>query len=189
MKWVEPIARRFAQLTARERGGLAALAALASVFATLSAFEWALDAAQMAQAQRDARVEADAAFRRQTNPTFRERVGLAAGQVWRWSIVEASAGSAQARVVSEIESLASQAGLANVVVEPVSETNETRGRMSAVSVTLTADFSWASFLALLDGISAADASYMIDAVEVSGSSGEGGRVSMRVQAPYLRDGG
>ena len=188
MKWIEFISRRFAALSARERGGLALVGALVSLFFAASSFEWALDGAQAAQAQHDARVEAEAALRRQTSPAFRQQVGLAAGHVWRWSVVESSLGAAQARVASEVESLASQAGLANVVVAPVSERVEAASRLSKVSVSLVADFDWSSFLALLDALATADVSYTIADIDVSGAAGQGGRLSVTVQAPFLRDG-
>ncbi len=87
---------KFNSLTERERAGLTALALFAAAALALSAFDSALSAQAEAEAAVHARAVGEAASARADEKSFQEEVALAAGKVWRWSVVEPSAGVARA---------------------------------------------------------------------------------------------
>lgn len=166
-------------LTARERVGLALLAAFAAIAMTLNAFDWAVNSRAEAEAASRARAVAEAASMRADEKAFQEEVALAAGKVWRWSVVEPSAGVAGAEASTQLETLALGAGLTGVSVT-AAEIGETVSRLSAIDLTLSADFDWQSFVSFLRALENSELSFTIMSVEVAAGPPQTMNVGVRV---------
>lgn len=184
--WRE-LLRKLRAATARERAGLALVAAVAALAAALAAFDWAFGAGQAAHNGEAQRGEAAATFTRDSSRAFQERLGAETNKVWRWSIAEASEGVAVAQAMAALEGLAAQAGLGDVLVSTNDAALGAEGAVSSLSLTLNADFDWAGFLRLLQAMEASDLSLTPEAVEVSTNQGEAARLTMSVRAPFLRE--
>ncbi len=184
--WRE-VLRKVRAATARERAGVAFVAAVAALAAALAAFDWALGAGQAVRDDEARRADAAAALSRESSRAFQERLGAETNKVWRWSIVETSEGVALAQAVAALEGLAAQAGLGEVQVATNDVAPSADGAMSSLSLTLTADFDWPSFLGLLQAMEASDLSVTPEAVEVSMTQDQTARLSMSVRAPFLRE--
>ncbi|MEQ1618957.1 MAG: hypothetical protein ABL883_11520 [Terricaulis sp.] len=166
-------------MTARERVGLALLAAFAATALALNAFDWAVNSRADAEAAARARAVAVAASARADEKAFQEEVALAAGKVWRWSVVEPSAGVARAEASTQLETLALGAGLLNVSVA-AAEIEETTSRLSAINLTLSADFDWQSFLNLLRTLENSELSFTVMSVEIAAGAPQTMNVGVRV---------
>lgn len=171
-------------LTARERAGLMILAALAASALALNAFDWALNARAEAEQTARSRAVAVAASARADEKAFQEEVALAAGKVWRWSVVEPSAGVARAEASTQLENLALSVGLANVSVV-AAEVEETANRLNAIDLTLSADFDWQTFLNLLRAMEGSELSFAVRSVEVT--PGPPQSLSVGVRVPYVQE--
>lgn len=184
--WRE-LQRKLRATTARERAGLALMAAVAALAAALATFDWALGAGQEARDGEARRADAAAVLALESSRVFQERLAAETNKVWRWSIVETSEGVALAQAVAALEGLAAQAGLGDVLVTADDLAPREDGAVSSLSLTLNADFDWAGFLRLLQAMEASDLSVTPEAVEVSTNPDEAARLTMRVRAPFLRE--
>ena len=184
--WREAL-RKLRAATARERAGLALMAAMAALAAALWAFDWALGAGQAARDSEARRADAAAALARESSRAFQELLGAETNKVWRWSIVESSQGVALAQAVAALEGMAAQAGLGDVMVTANDLAPGETGAVSSLSLTLNADFDWASFLGLLQAMEASDLSVTPEAIAVSLNQDAGARLAMSVRAPFLRE--
>ncbi len=177
-----------AALSPRERAGVMLVTALASLAAAAATVDWAMDAqdAALDSAVRVAGVEAT--FAREGNRGYKEGVRLAAKAVEDWSIVEASEGVAQARAAGALRILANDAGLSSVVItaNTAASSEEITGEVVPLSMTLSADFTWPGFMALLREIRSSTLVFEAEAVEVNSSDDGAQTFTMTLRAPFLR---
>ena len=174
--------------TPRERAGLALLVAVGVLIAALSAFEWALNAQQHAREADSRRAEIEAAHAGAANAGYQESLALSANKVWRWSVVENSQALARAQANTAFEALALGAGLADVAVNVLDDDAlESPQNVSAIALTLSANFDWASFLAFLQALEASDISFSVEAIEVAAALEQTPRFTLRARAPSLRE--
>lgn len=184
---MNPLAAAFGKLkslTERERAGLAALAAFAASALALNGFDWATDARAQAEAAIRARALAEAASARADEKSFQEEVALAAGKVWRWSVVEPSAGVARAEASSQLENLALGAGLVNVSVS-AAEVPENTNRLSAIELNLSADFDWQTFSNFLRALENSELSFSVRSVEVA--PGPPATMNLSLSVPFVQE--
>lgn len=183
-RFVSGFRARLAAATARERAALAVLGALAAVVAALSSFEWALQSGEAEHRARQRRVDIEAAFAQASDAEVQERIGIDTARVWSWSIVDASEALARTQAIELAQLLAMQAGLANVEVTDAA-VSASEGAIGSVSVQLSADFDWMSFLALTEGLEQLEQGFSIEALEVSEGADEPARVVLTLSAPFL----
>ncbi len=181
------LAARLRTATPRERMGLSLLAALAAIFMDFSTFEWAMSAGARAEAAALSRASAEAVAARAGEREFQEQVALAAGKVWRWSVVEQSAGVARAQATSALEALALGAGLANVAVAAEIGDEPAPGEVGALVLTLNADFEWGSFVGFLRTLEVSEISYNVEAVAVTPAAERPASFEMRLRTPFLHE--
>jgi len=175
-------------MTARERAGLAMLAALLVTALAAGSLDWALGAGLAAHEAQARHAQAAATLARDSDPAFQESLAVETNKVWRWSIVEASEGVAQAQAIAALEGVALQAGLANVAVTAGElAPRENSSAVRPLSLTLSADFDWASFLALLEAMQATDLSLTLEAVEVAADQDQAPTLTMRLRAPFMQE--
>lgn len=182
MSWLRMLQERLKALTPRERAGLAGVLACAG----LAALVWTWDGAQSAMTAsldaHEALTRARAVRAHATDPDFRERTALAANKVWRWSVAEASLGAARARAAGVLENVALQAGLGGV---SVSAEEAADGEAAGIALTLSADFDWTTYLALLDALANEDIAFVVEGVEVAAGPDQASRMAMKVRARFL----
>ena len=185
--WRE-LMRKFRGASPRERAGLAMVSALAVFGSAIAALDWALNAGEAASDAQLRHAQAAASLARDIDPAFQERLAAETNKVWRWSIVELSTGVAQAQAIAALEGMAMQAGLTNVAVT-ASEfpPEENYQAVTPLSLTLSADFEWGSFQALLQAMQASDLSVSFEAVELAPNEGQAATLTMSVRAPFLRE--
>ncbi len=179
MNWLLAALAKLSALTARERVGLALLAMFAAIALALNSFDWAVNARAEAEAGARARAIAEATSARADEKAFQEEVALAAGKVWRWSVVEPSAGVARAEASTQLETLAIGAGLTSVSVA-AADVEENASRLSAINLTLSADFDWQSFVNLLRALENSELSFTVMSVEVAVGPPQTMNVGVRV---------
>lgn len=185
--WRE-LLRKLRGATPRERAGLAMIGALAAFAAAFASFDWALGAGQAASEAEIHRASTAAALARNSDPAFQENLAVETNKVWRWSIVEVSNGVAQAQAIAAIEGLAMGAGLTNAVVTANEfPSEENYGAVTPLSLTLSADFDWGSFQALLEAMEASDLSFSPEALELAPNENQAATLTMTVRAPFLRE--
>lgn len=180
------LATRLKTATPRERAGLAAIFAVATVVAAVSAFDWALRSGDRQLEARQRRADIEAAYARDGDREFQERIATDTNKVWRWSIVESSPVLAQARAVDLAQALAAQAGLVNAEFVPV-ESDEATSALRTIRVRMAADFDWYTFLALLEALESSDTSFFAEAVGVDASGEQAPRLSLTLVAPFIED--
>jgi hypothetical protein len=181
------LAARLQAATPRERMGLSLLAALAAIFMAFSAFEWAMNSGARAEAAALSRARAEAIAANAGERAFQEQVALAAGKVWRWSVVEQSAGVARAQASGALEALALGAGLGNVAVAAQTGDEPAPGEIGALTLTLNADFEWGSFVGFLRTLEASEISFSVEAVEVTPAADRPATFEMRLRTPFLHE--
>lgn len=184
MNALRAVAARLHRATPRERAGLALLTAFCVCALALLAFDWTMSARTRAQAAVDARAQLEAASARAGEPAFQEEVALAAGKIWRWSAVGASAGVARAEASTQLESLAIGAGLTNVSVT-ATETSVAANRLSAIKLALSADFDWGSFTSFLRALENAELSFSVEGVDVA--AGASPTMALSIAVPFLQE--
>lgn len=154
--------------TPRERAGLALLAAIAAITAAVYALDWANSRAAEAAAATQSAAEAATLETAFADDGYRGLLASETGKVWRWSRnADTIAGE---ELVMELEALSTQAGFNEPRVALVEQT-ATRGRVGALEASITADFAWASFLALLEALETSELSIAVRSVDVSEGSG------------------
>lgn len=184
---MNPLAAALAKLnslTERERTGLAALAAFVASALALNAFDWAVDARAQAEAAVRARALGEAASTRADEKAFQEEVALAAGKVWRWSVVEPSAGVARAEASSHLENLALGAGLINVSVS-AADVQESTNRLNTIELSLSADFDWQTFANFLRALENSELSFSVQSAEIA--PGQPPTMNLGVSVPFVQE--
>lgn len=188
MSALQTLARRFKDASPRERAGLAFVAALIAMALASSTFDWAMRARVAAGEAASGRAQIVAVQEHVGLADFQEEVALAAGKVWRSSIVDASEPLARVQATTALESLAVGAGLSNVSVEANAGSAEAiRGGVGIIGLTLRADFNWAQYLAFLRALETADLSFVVNSVEVSGDLGGGQSLSVNAHVPFIHE--
>ncbi len=175
---------RFGAATPRERAGLALAVATGAIAMAIASFDWAMGAADAERSARIQRAEAQAAFERDSDGAFQQRLAEDVNKVWRWSIVETSESLVRAQAAPLVESLALQAGLANVEVA-VADSADEGGSVGSIAIRLGADFDWPSFMALLEALHNSETSFTIHSIEVSGGADGAPRLNLLMKAPFL----
>lgn len=187
MNTVETLARRFTQASPRERAGLAFVASLLTLALASSTFDWTMRESAAASAAAESRARIAAVHERIGLANFQEEVALAAGKVWRWSVVDNSEPLARVQATTALESIATGAGLTNVAVEAVPNSEESPpGAVGVIGVTLRAEFDWTGYLAFLRAIEASDLSFSVDSVEVSGDPGSQA-LTVQAHTPFIHE--
>lgn len=170
----------------RERVMLTAMAFVLLGILLSVCYDWTSASYDRATRAHDARLQAERELAQLTNPRARERISLAAGNVWAWSITEPTMSIAQVRAVSEVQDLASSAGMSEVSVDQVAQQDATRGPngFRTIDVRLTAGFEWRSFQAFLAMLRQSGLSFTPIAVDVTSGGGQT-RVVMVLRASFL----
>lgn len=180
--------QKLSRATQRERAGLAIVGAVAAFAAAIAAFDWAQNSTLAASDAALRYEQASVALTSASDPAFQENLAVEVNKVWRWSIVEASAGVAQAQAITALEGLAMQAGLTGVVVTanelPLGENYQA---VTPLSLSLSADFDWGSFQALLEAMEASDLSLSLEALELAPDENQAAKLTIMVRAPFLRE--
>lgn len=177
-----------AALSPRERAGVMLVAALASGALAVAVIDWSMNAQDTAQDAAVQAARAEATYARESNRGYQEGVRLAAGAVEEWSVVEASDGVAQARAAGALRTLANDAGLSNFVITANASAapEGSAGEIAPLALTLSADFDWAAFTALLREMRRSALVFEAESVEVI-SRDEGAQTfTMTVRTPFLR---
>lgn len=188
MSTLETLSRRFKDASPRERAGLAFVAALIALALASSSFDWAMRARVAAGEAARERAQIAAVQERIGLANFQEEVALAAGKVWRSSVVDASEPLARVQATTALELLAVGAGLASVSVEATASAEETpQASVGIIGLTLRADFSWAGYLAFLRALEASDLSFVVDLVEVTGDLGSGQSLAVAAHVPFIHE--
>lgn len=188
MSALQTLVRRFKDASPRERAGLAFVAALIALALASSTFDWAMRARNAAGEAASSREQIAAVQGHIGLADFQEEVALAAGKVWRSSVVDASEPLARVQAATALEALAVGAGLSNVSVEAVARSEETpRASVGIIGLTLRADFNWAGYLAFLRALETADLSFVVDSVEVSGEFGSAQSLTMSTHVPFIHE--
>lgn len=170
--------------TPRERAGLAVLAAIAALTAAVYAMEWASTSAVAALSA--AQTAADQETRRTVfaDESYRSRIAEDAGNVWRWS--RTSDTFAGEEILAEVEALTAQAGFNDARVT-AGEQGEARGRVAPLSIAVSADFDWTSFLAFLEAIEGSELSFAVQSIDVSEEEGAQ-RLALVLSVPLINSG-
>lgn len=177
--------QKLSALSLRERAGLALFSAMLAVVAVFLSADWSFTARERANSARAERRQGEAASARQASPAWREEIALAAGKVWEWSLVETTESIARARAMSDLETLVMAAGIGEPTVDTADapESGPARG-VRAMDFTITGNFDWPSFLALLEALENAAASFAPVAVEVNALE-DAARFTLTVRAAFL----
>jgi|CXWL01.1.fsa_nt_gi hypothetical protein len=188
MNALQRLMQKLRLATPRERAGLALIVAVSVLIAALSTFDWALNAQQRAREADRLRAEVEAAHAGAADAGYQESLALSANKVWRWSVVENSEALARAQANTAFEALALGAGLGNVAVNVVDDDGlEASQKVSAIALTLSANFDWASFLAFLQALQASDISFSVEAIEVAAALEQTPSFTLRARAPFLHE--
>lgn len=188
MNALQTLMEKVKAATPRERAGVALVAALVSAAFALSMFDWAMRADARARDSAGRHAELSLVQSRIGDQHFQEQVALAAGKIWRWSVNDASESLAAAQASSALEALAAGAGLTNVSVSVVEGETSAEGQgLGVIALTLRADFTWSSYMALLQALEASDLSFTVDTVEVSGGADAARELALQVRAPFIRE--
>lgn len=176
-------ARAFASqlraMTARERAGLAALAAVGAIVGAIYAADWASARADAANVATQAAADAGAMQAALSDPAYQQTLSDRAGQARRWSADALSVDE----VLSELENQAFQAGFAEPSIALVRAENP-RAQPRAIEASLTAAFDWASLLALLEGFENAELSFKVRSIDVTQDDSVG-RLTLVVSVPLI----
>ena len=172
--------------TPRERAGLAVLGLAAAVMLLVAGLDWSAGAEDAANSAHEERAIAERDARNFTNPQAQEQVGIAAGKIWSWSVVDVTEAIAQVRAVGELQNVAQQAGVANVTVELVGANVGRRGPsgFNTFEFVVGGDFDWQSFNAFLGALDQSELSIAPQSIEVSAPGGQK-RFAMVVRVPFL----
>ncbi|MFT3727215.1 MAG: hypothetical protein QM759_05265 [Terricaulis sp.] len=170
----------------RERVMLAAMAFVVASVVLSACYDWTNSAYERASRAHAARGDAQREFAQLTDRRARERIGLAAGNVWAWSITEPSISIGQVRAVSEVQDLATSAGMSDANVEQVAQQDAARGPngFRSIDVRVAASFEWRTFEAFLGMLRQSSLSLTPISVDVATSNGQS-RVVMIVRASFL----
>lgn len=167
--------------TPRERAGLALLGAIAAVTAAVYALDWANVSAAEAAAATQSAAEAETLETAFADEGYRRLLAAETGKVWRWSrSADAFAGE---EIVTQLESLCVQAGFNEAQVGLIEQT-AARGRVGALEASITADFDWRSFLALLEAFETSELSIAVRSIDVGEGDGAQ-RMTLVVAAPVV----
>jgi hypothetical protein len=181
--WSE-FAERFRRLTQRERAFAAGLLAVLGVFAALSGFEAASAAAARASAAQARAAEAEALVATLSDADYQRRLGLETGKLWRSAFVDSSMAGVQAQALLAAETIAAQAGLSNPELSVVDEDLPHAGPVHVVRLTLSSDFDWQTFAALLEALQSAEPAFVPEDIELV-SDPEANTMRITLRAPAL----
>ncbi|MEQ1490285.1 MAG: hypothetical protein ABL932_07010 [Terricaulis sp.] len=176
------VALKLSGTTPRERAGLAALGAIAAVTAAVYALDWADNSAAAAAAATQSAAESEEMLSAFSNQSYRQRLGVEAGNAWRWS--QADDALAGETVLAELESMCQQAGFNDPRLALV-EQPAAQGQVGAIGVSINAEFNWASFLAFLEALQSSDLNYTIRSIDVAESEGVQ-RMALSISVPTIR---
>lgn len=178
---IRAIAAKFTGATPRERAGMAALAAVAAVTTVVYTIDWANARAQAAVTATQAAADAAALEAVFSDEGYRRVLASETGKVWRWSrSADALAGE---EVVTELEALSMQAGFGDPRVALAEQTTAS-GRVGALQASISADFDWGAFIALLRELESSELSYVVRSIDVSEVEGVQ-RMTIEVLAPVV----
>ena len=173
---------KFSATTPRERAGLAALCAIASLTALVYAMDWATTSERAAASATQAAADGAALQTTFQSDVYRRRISVASGDVWRWS--RTGDAFASEEVMTELEALCLQAGLSEPNITLI-EQEAQQGRVGNLQFSVVAGFDWNSFLALLEAFEDSDLSFSVRSVDVSEDEGAQ-RLALVVAAPVIR---
>ena len=175
-------------LSPRERAGVMLVAAVGSLAILAGVVDWSMNTQEAARDASMRAARAEATFAREGNRGYQEGVRLAAKSVEDWSITEASDGIAQARAAGALRTLAGDAGLDNVVITATetAAAEDAAGEIAPLSMTLSADFTWPGFTALLREIRASTIVFEAESIEVSARDDGAQTFTMMLRTPFLR---
>lgn len=175
------VLQAIAKASPRERAGLAVLAALAAITLAVYAWDWAGNTATRADETAQAAADADAVQASLGDASFRQALAARANDVQSWS--RTGGAFEREEMLAELEGLTAQAGLNDASVALLEETEST-GRVHAVNASISADFEWASFQALLEAFETNELSFAVTSVDVS-EEGGAPRLNVLVTAPLI----
>lgn len=174
-------ALKFNALTQRERASVAVLAAIAAFTCLVYSVDWAnsrASAAALATEAAAASEELQAAF---ADEAYLRRLASESLNVRRWS---RGAGALDTEEVGlELEQLALLAGLNDARVVMVQPPERRAGHHEA---TISAQFDWTNFLALLEALESSEISFSVRSIDVS-EGNEGRQVVLVIVAPIIED--
>lgn len=172
---------KLSEMTPRERAGLAALAAIAALTTVVYAVDWAGVSARAATSATQAVSDAAALQATFEDETFRRQLASAAGRVWRSSrIADTFSGE---EVATELEALCLQAGFNEPRITLIEQTPRP-GRAGTLEASMSAEFDWASFLALLEAFETSDLSFAVRSIDVSEEEGAQ-RMTLVIAVPLI----
>lgn len=179
-------ARAFAQkinaATPRERAALALLAAIAAITAAVYAVDWAGQRASAAASALQTSSETATLQATFEDEGYRRVLASESGKMWR--LARTADAFAVEEVVTELEALCMQAGFGEPRVALVDQT-QMRGRVGVLDASITADFSWGAFLALLESFEASELSFVVRSIDVSEGDGGQQRMTLVVGVPVI----
>lgn len=168
-------------LTPRERAGLICVIALAAMLSAFYAFEWAQDSEDRAVAAAQFAADIEATQASLSDPTYRRAIARGVGSLEEWSRSDAQSGRDE--IVAEIQALADQSGLAGANVA-LSASSQASSPVEMVSVVLSSDFDWSSFLSLLEALETSQLSVSATSLEVTEEEGAQ-RLTLVLAAPLV----
>ena len=173
--------------TPRERAGITLIALALGAVLLFSGVDAAMTNSDAARTAREERVNAEADYRRLSNHAAQEQVGLAAGKIWQWSIVDVTESIAQVRAITELQNVTSIAGVTNPGVEPVGGSVGHRGPsgLNTFDFVVSGDFNWQTFIGLMSALESSQISILPIGLDVSPSTGGGQRFALTVRLSYL----
>ncbi len=173
---------KFNETTPRERAGLAALAAIAAIISVIFAMDRASTSSRAARTATQAAADVASLQTTFQDETYRRRLSVAAGDVWRWSRGEdAFAGE---EILTELETLCLQSGLNGPRIALIEQAPQ-QGRIGRLEASVTADFDWGSFLALLEAFEASDLSFAVRSIDVGEEEEGAQRLTFVVSVPLI----
>jgi hypothetical protein len=167
--------------TPRERAAMAVLGAIAAITAVVYAIDWAGQRGTAAASATQAASETASLQSTFEDEGYRRVLASESGTMWRLSRT-ADAFAAE-EVVTELEALCTQAGFGEPRVALVDQT-QMRGRVGVLEASISADFSWAAFLALLQLFEASELSFSVRSIDVSEGDGQQ-RMTLVVGVPVI----
>jgi hypothetical protein len=178
-------ARAFAQkmnaATPRERAGLALLAAIAAITAVVYAVDWAGHRADAAASALQAASETETLQTTFADEGYRRVLASESGKMWR--LARTADAFAAEEVVTELEALCLQAGFGEPRVALVEQTTM-RGRAGMLEASISADFDWSAFLALLESLQSSELSFSVRSIDVAEGEGQQ-RMTLVVAVPVI----
>lgn len=181
---VRSFAMKLGATTPRERAGIALLAAIGAITAAVYAVDWANGRAEAAATATQTAAEASVLQSAFEDEGYRRLLASESGKAWRSA--RAADTFASEEVLTELEALTQQAGFADPRVALVEQPAQ-RGRVGVIEASISADFDWGSFLALLEAFEASELSYSVRSIDVSEGDGVQG-MALIVAVPVIATG-